>query len=76
MARWEEIDFEQAVWKNPADRMKMDRIHQAPLPTQALEVLTELPALSCEATRETMQNSVSVAMRLRELEAQMEYLPH
>ncbi|SEM10510.1 hypothetical protein [Halomonas caseinilytica] len=36
----------------------------------------ELPVLGCEATHETMQSSASVARRLRELEAQMEYLPH
>lgn len=46
MARWEEIDFKAAVWKIPADRMKMSRAHQVPLPTQALEVLKELHGMT------------------------------
>lgn len=45
-ARWEEIDLEDAVWKIPAERMKMGRAHQIPLPTQAIAVLRELHQLT------------------------------
>ncbi|XKE44621.1 hypothetical protein LG302_14770 [Halomonas organivorans] len=45
-------------------------------PQSAQDEAEELPALSCETTHETVENSMSVARRLRELEAQMEYLPH
>jgi len=41
-ARWEEIDFEEAVWSIPAEKMKMRKPHNVPLPTQALELLGEL----------------------------------
>ena len=36
-ARWEEIDFDNAVWKIPAERMKMRRDHIVPLARQVVE---------------------------------------
>ena len=45
-AKWEEIDFEAAVWSIPAERMKMRRPHRVPLPAQALRLLGELKALT------------------------------
>lgn len=41
-ARWPEIDFENAVWKIPAERMKMRRPHTVPLSRQVVEYLTQL----------------------------------
>lgn len=41
-ARWEEIDFDNATWYIPAERMKMRQPHVVPLCTRALEILEEL----------------------------------
>lgn len=46
LAEWSEFDFEGAVWTVPAGRMKMRRPHSIPLPRQALELLTELQAMT------------------------------
>ncbi|MFC0336258.1 Integrase [Kushneria avicenniae] len=45
-ARWEEFDLTASVWKIPAERMKMDRPHQVPLPFQAVAILHELHRLT------------------------------
>lgn len=45
-ARWAELDFEQAVWTVPSERMKMRRAHKVPLPEHALELLLELRELT------------------------------
>jgi integrase len=45
-AAWEEVDFEDAVWSVPADRMKMRRAHRVPLPRQTLLLLEELKPLT------------------------------
>lgn len=45
-ARWEEINFENARWDIPAQRMKMRTPHTVPLATQALGVLEHLKLLS------------------------------
>ena len=44
LARWSEFDFEEAVWRVPAERMKMRRPHRVPLPPQAIDHLRELEA--------------------------------
>ena len=36
---WEEIDFRQAVWTIPAERMKAKVMHRVPLAPRALEIL-------------------------------------
>lgn len=41
-AKWVEIDFENALWTIPAERMKMKKSHLVPLSKQALAVLNEL----------------------------------
>lgn len=38
-ARWEEVDFENALWTIPAERMKMRKEHLVPLSKQAIEIL-------------------------------------
>ena len=40
-ALWEEIDFEEAVWRVPGFRTKTGRSHRVPLSGRALEVLEE-----------------------------------
>lgn len=41
-ASWSEIDFNQAVWTIPADRMKAAREHRVPLPRMVLGFLKKL----------------------------------
>lgn len=45
-AEWSEIDFEEAEWNIPAERMKMKVAHLVPLSRQALDVLRELHVLT------------------------------
>lgn len=46
MALWSEFDLEEAVWKVPAERMKMRRPHMVPLSHQVLAYLDELRPLT------------------------------
>lgn len=46
MAEWSEFDLENAVWKIPAERMKMRRPHEVPLSRQVLAYLHELFSLT------------------------------
>lgn len=39
---WQEVDLHGALWSIPAAKMKMDRDHLVPLPTQAVGILREL----------------------------------
>ena len=41
LARWDEVDTEEAIWRVPAERAKTKRTHEVPLSTRALELLTE-----------------------------------
>lgn len=41
-AKWQEFDFDKAMWIIPAERMKMDLPHMVPLSKQALKILAEL----------------------------------
>jgi integrase len=45
-AEWSEFDVEGALWRIPAERMKMGEEHIVPLSRQALEALSELKALT------------------------------
>jgi len=45
-AEWSEIDFEAAVWRIPAARMKQRRGHVVPLSRQSLAILEETLALT------------------------------
>lgn len=44
-ARWDEIDWQKAVWIVPAGRMKAKKAHRVPLSPQALALLRELQPL-------------------------------
>jgi integrase len=46
LATWAEFDLELAVWKVPAERMKMRRPHAIPLSRQVLGHLSDLHALT------------------------------
>lgn len=41
-ARWDEIDFEKALWHIPAERMKRKKAHTVPLTQQAINILEEM----------------------------------
>ena len=45
-AEWAEFDFDAAIWRIPAARMKKRREHVVPLSTQALTYFAELRSLS------------------------------
>ncbi|MFA6058600.1 MAG: integrase arm-type DNA-binding domain-containing protein [Taibaiella sp.] len=45
-AEWEEVNFETAEWRIPAEKMKMRSIHIVLLSTQAINILQELHALT------------------------------
>lgn len=45
-AIWEEIDFDDMLWRIPAERMKMRAPHLVPLSTQAVVILKKLQMLS------------------------------
>lgn len=42
LATWAEVDLERAIWTIPAERMKMRRPHQVPLPARAVTILKDL----------------------------------
>lgn len=44
-ATWDEIDLEEAVWRIPAERMKMDTPHTIPLSKQAIAILERVGKL-------------------------------
>jgi integrase len=65
-ARWDEIDFEEAIWNIPAERMKERRGHFVPLSTQSLDCLHQLHSITGHSdllfpkrgsSREPMSNS-------------------
>ncbi|WIW88018.1 tyrosine-type recombinase/integrase [Sphingobium sp. V4] len=41
-AEWADIDFDEAIWFIPAERMKMRRPHRVPLSRQVIDMLQEL----------------------------------
>jgi integrase len=45
-AEWSEIDFDNALWTIPAERMKQRQPHRVPLSQQALAILREAAELS------------------------------
>ena len=47
-ARWEEIEFDRALWRIPPGRMKMRCEHIVPLSRQAMVILQEIKALNVD----------------------------
>ena len=73
-ARWIEINFQEAEWRIPAERMKKRREHIVPLSRQALAVLRELhpltgnrvflfPSLLAPNERPMSNNTMNTALR-------------
>lgn len=48
VARWLEIDLEEAVWVVPAERMKGGRLHRVPLSPPAVMLLREMHKLQTD----------------------------
>ncbi len=46
LALWSEIDLDQALWCIDAEKMKMRRMHVAPLPSQLVDLLKELKEIT------------------------------
>jgi integrase len=47
--RWQDIDFDTAVWTIPAGMNKSGRTHHVPLATQVVDLLRSLPRLAVSA---------------------------
>ena len=72
-AEWSEIDFEAAVWRIPAARMKMRDAHIVPLSRQVIAILRDLQPItsrSCyifpsirSARRPMSENTITGALR-------------
>lgn len=45
-ARWDEIDFEAALWTIPAEKMKMRKAHHVPLSRQSIAILQEIRSIT------------------------------
>ena len=73
-AKWVEFDIKAKIWSIPAERMKMRRANQVPLPAQAIAVLEELRNLTGAGeyvlpslrtpTRTMSENTLNVALRI------------
>lgn len=72
-ARWREFDLSEAVWRIPAETMKMDRPHRVPLARQAIEIIREVskitgageflfPAIT-SVRRPMSENTLNAALR-------------
>jgi integrase len=72
-AEWREIDLDGALWRIPAERMKMKAAHLVPLAPQAVAILRELYPLTGEGryvfpglrtgSRPMSENTVNAALR-------------
>ncbi|KGG95480.1 integrase arm-type DNA-binding domain-containing protein [Comamonas thiooxydans] len=72
-AEWAEVDFDNAEWRIPGSKMKMENDHIVPLSTQALEILQELHPITGHGQyifpsirtgeRPMSENTVSAALR-------------
>ncbi len=72
-AEWEEIDFDRAEWRIPAEKMKMNAPHVVPLSRQAVAILTEIHPLTGHKeyvfpgargnARPMSENTVNAALR-------------
>lgn len=72
-ARWEEFDFDEAVWTIPAEKTKMRKPHSVPLSRQSLSILKLLntatgpegytfPSIRTH-TRPMSENTINAALR-------------
>lgn len=73
-AEWIEIDIDKAIWKIPAEKMKMGRVHIVPLSKQAVKILNDLKPLTGHGryvfpsirttVRPMSENTVNAALRM------------
>jgi integrase len=83
-AEWSEIDFEKALWKIPAKRMKARREHVIPLPNQAMQMLTVLHGLTGQRKhlfpgrddRNSAMTAASLRQALNKLKWSGTFSPH
>jgi integrase len=61
LATWQEIDLDKAVWKIPAERMKMRVEHVVPLSNHALSILKHIQQHYCSASS---SGSLSLSQQL------------
>jgi integrase len=47
-AEWKDIDLNKAIWRIPAEKMKMDEEHIVPLSKQAIELLKQVKELTSQ----------------------------
>lgn len=47
---WQEVDWDNALWRIPADKMKMRKPHIVPLAPQTLDILRQIQALGLSDT--------------------------
>jgi integrase len=47
-AEWKDIDIDKAIWRIPAEKMKMDEEHIVPLSKQAIELLMKVKELTSQ----------------------------
>lgn len=74
-AAWEEIDFDAALWRIPAHRMKKRRPHVVPLSSQVLEFLKKLALRANDSpyvfpsvqTRAVIMSSGTILIALRSM---------
>ncbi|RQW43099.1 integrase arm-type DNA-binding domain-containing protein [Novosphingobium sp. LASN5T] len=72
-ARWDEIDFDAALWTIPAGKMKMRKAHHVPLSRQSIAILQEIRSITGSSgyvlpsmrsrTRPMSENTLNAALR-------------
>ncbi|GGC11569.1 integrase [Novosphingobium endophyticum] len=72
-ARWDEINFEAALWTIPAEKMKMRKPHHVPLSRQSIAILQEIQSITGSSgyvfpsmrsrTRPMSENTLNAALR-------------
>ena len=71
-AKWDEVDFEKAVWTIPASRMKAGKEHRVPLSPRAVAILKQTKELRKEwlfpAVRGGKLSGMAMTMLLRRMD--------
>lgn len=71
-AEWSEVDWDNALWRIPAEKMKLRREHLVPLSQQVVKVLHEIQALTGQGkyifpgrgvARPLSENAITAALR-------------
>jgi integrase len=83
-AQWTEFELDAALWRLPAERMKMRKEHLVPLPTQAVEMLRKIQAINGHRAhvfphrdhREKQMTDATLRQALKSLGWAGRYSPH